>query len=345
MLADLKERLRYGIGRQADDVWGLILVVIALLLALSFIGAAGPLGRWILSSFRFLIGVWAYALVPAVGALGVVLVLGRHKSDYGRIGAGVGITFIGSLALFHLLTGSVALAQSVDLVMERGGALGALIAFPLRRLIGFWGGFVVLNALIAVGVLLVTRASNREAFEAAVELAKALWAWARSVVEARRTAAPPVIEGNHTPARKPAPPVSGQSADRPPKSGPRHAAAKPKAKKPEPVPAPVPAPRVTSGDYALPPLDLLGQGGGESVSRRLLEDTARELEETLRQHDVDARLTKIVPGPTVTRYEIELAPGVKVSRVTNLANDIAYALATPDVRLLAPIPGQERDRR
>jgi S-DNA-T family DNA segregation ATPase FtsK/SpoIIIE len=55
---------------------------------------------------------------------------------------------------------------------------------------------------------------------------------------------------------------------------------------------------------------------------------------------VDARLTRIVPGPTVTRYEIELAPGVKVARVTGLSHDIAYALATPDVRILAPIPGK-----
>ena len=55
---------------------------------------------------------------------------------------------------------------------------------------------------------------------------------------------------------------------------------------------------------------------------------------------MDARLTRIVPGPTVTRYEIELAPGVKVSRVTGLANDIAYAMASADVRILAPIPGK-----
>jgi S-DNA-T family DNA segregation ATPase FtsK/SpoIIIE len=101
----------------------------------------------------------------------------------------------------------------------------------------------------------------------------------------------------------------------------------------------MPKPRPGEG-YVTPPLELLKLGGGESHSRRALEDTARELEETLRQHGVDARLTKIVPGPTVTRYEIELAPGVKVSRVTGLSHDIAYALATPDVRLLAPIPGK-----
>ena len=65
-----------------------------------------------------------------------------------------------------------------------------------------------------------------------------------------------------------------------------------------------------------------------------------QLEETLIQHGVDAKLTKIVPGPTVTRYEIELAPGVKVNRVSSLSHDIAYALATPDVRILVPIPGK-----
>ncbi len=72
----------------------------------------------------------------------------------------------------------------------------------------------------------------------------------------------------------------------------------------------------------------------------MLEQTAAELEAALHQHGVDAQLTRIVPGPTVTRYEIELAPGVKVSRVTGLSHDIAYALASADVRILAPIPGK-----
>jgi S-DNA-T family DNA segregation ATPase FtsK/SpoIIIE len=85
---------------------------------------------------------------------------------------------------------------------------------------------------------------------------------------------------------------------------------------------------------------LLEEGTGGEISKRSLEETARQLEDTLLQHGVDASLTRIVPGPTVTRYEIELAPGVKVNRVSNLSHDIAYALATPDVRLLVPIPGK-----
>ena len=64
------------------------------------------------------------------------------------------------------------------------------------------------------------------------------------------------------------------------------------------------------------------------------------LESALHQHGVDARLIGMTVGPTVTRYELELAPGVKVNRVTSLGHDIAYAMASPDVRILAPIPGR-----
>ena len=64
------------------------------------------------------------------------------------------------------------------------------------------------------------------------------------------------------------------------------------------------------------------------------------LEAALRSHGVDTRLVGSTVGPTVTRFELELAPGVKVARVTSLAKDIAYAMASPDVRILAPIPGR-----
>ena len=92
--------------------------------------------------------------------------------------------------------------------------------------------------------------------------------------------------------------------------------------------------------YVLPPLKLLKSGSTMSTSKKLLQQTASDLTNLLKEHGVEAELTNIVPGPTVTRYEVELAAGVKVSKVTSLSHDIAYALATPDVRLLAPIPGR-----
>ncbi|RLE21052.1 MAG: hypothetical protein DRJ50_09800, partial [Actinobacteria bacterium] len=122
-----------------------------------------------------------------------------------------------------------------------------------------------------------------------------------------------------------------------PENGPKKSAKAPKKAKPKRAPAPQAVP---VDGYQLPSLDLLEASASEGPNRGGLEQTAAELQEALSQHGVDARLTRIVPGPTVTRYEIELAPGVKVSRVTNLSHDIAYALASPDVRILAPIPGK-----
>ena len=133
----IRDRVRHGIGRQADDVWGLILIVVAVVVALGFLDKAGPLGSWMFATLRFLTGVWAFAIPVVLVGLGSALVVGRHRDDYGRVAFGSFVAFAGSLALFHLLTGSVALAQSVDLVMERGGALGSLISFPMRRVVGF----------------------------------------------------------------------------------------------------------------------------------------------------------------------------------------------------------------
>ncbi|MBU1494699.1 MAG: DNA translocase FtsK [Actinobacteria bacterium] len=328
-LAAFRQRIRSGFGRHADDFWGIVLVVLGILVTLSFLDLAGPVGDWIMSAMRLLFGVWGYVVGSALLLLGIALILARPRNDYGRIATGFVITFLGSLALFHLMTGAYSLAGSLDLVKERGGAVGSLIAFPLRRVVGFWGAFVILTALTALGVLVLTRTTLREVFSTIGAGVRRLWSRMRGRNDRRPRR--PAVE-IRTPAPQPMyrPPDSARAVEpRPsqpvPKAGPRPLARKPVA---------------SGAGYQLPPLDLLELGGGSEHSRRMLDDTARELEETLRQHGVDAKLTRIVPGPTVTRYEIELAPGVKVARVTSLSHDIAYALATPDLRILAPIPGR-----
>ncbi|MFM8303956.1 MAG: DNA translocase FtsK [Actinomycetota bacterium] len=94
------------------------------------------------------------------------------------------------------------------------------------------------------------------------------------------------------------------------------------------------------GSWTLPSPNLLQKGDGKGVARRSVEEGGAILEAALHQHGVDAKLVGMTVGPTVTRYELELAPGVKVNRVTGLSHDIAYAMASPDVRILAPIPGR-----
>jgi S-DNA-T family DNA segregation ATPase FtsK/SpoIIIE len=94
------------------------------------------------------------------------------------------------------------------------------------------------------------------------------------------------------------------------------------------------------GAYTNPPESLLRRGHSRPIDARRLDETARILENTLDQFEVDARVARYTRGPTVTRYEVELGPATKVARVVGLSHDIAYALASPDVRIIAPIPGK-----
>lgn len=100
-------------------------------------------------------------------------------------------------------------------------------------------------------------------------------------------------------------------------------------------------PTPVKGDWALPDMNILSQSEGQDVDRASVERTGRQLEHALAEHGVETRLVGVVVGPTVSRFELELGPGVKVNRVTSLHKDIAYAMATPDVRILAPIPGKQ----
>jgi S-DNA-T family DNA segregation ATPase FtsK/SpoIIIE len=147
------------------------------------------------------------------------------------------------------------------------------------------------------------------------------------------------------------------------------AAAVPDAPRAEPVPVPEPPPEpdaaaahelltteepggqlaidlgddgapVRTGEWKLPPGALLKRGRNKEADRRSVEEGGRILEATLAHHGVEARLVGTTIGPTVTRYELELGAGVKVNRVTGLSHDIQYAMASLDVRILAPIPGR-----
>ncbi len=99
-----------------------------------------------------------------------------------------------------------------------------------------------------------------------------------------------------------------------------------------------------AGEFKLPPLDLLSAPEKEQaeveIQRESLEANARRLERKLADFGVDGEVVEILPGPVITMYEFKPAPGIKISKVAGLSDDLALALRAPSVRIVAPIPGK-----
>jgi S-DNA-T family DNA segregation ATPase FtsK/SpoIIIE len=360
---DLAGAARRQLRGHRGDAAGLGLLVLAALTALGLASdLAGGVGRGLADALGALAGQARFGVPVACALAGVALLRSRpapaddgdeedERAEPAPLRIGVGATLLAGsvVGLLHLAHGSPRIASPVATLRAAGGYLGAVTGGGLAAAAGTVGAAVVLVGLGLLGALLVSGLSARKAGSAIGRVAGVAARGARSLTE--RPPPAPSTPPTDPDLDAPPDPLAGAAdlydVERDPSLEP------PPLDRTQPDPPAVPVVEEADGQMALavarpgrpgswtlPPPTLLARSSGAKADRRLAEAAGDVLAGALAQHGVDAALVGMTVGPTVTRYELELAPGVKVSRVTSLAHDLAYALASPDVRILAPIPGR-----
>ncbi len=353
---------REHVGDRASDAWGLLLVLVAVIAALgTWVDAAGPVGAFLDALFHSLVGQFALFLPLVLGALGIAIVMDRPAGELGRVGVGgtlVGLAVIGG---WHLVRGAPHLGLDGLVALHRGGGLlGYAVSRPLVIGLSLAGAWAVLVFLLALGTLVLTRTSLQTVGRTLRDLVtpdpSEQPSAARSTTATRTEPAPTDDAADETvvlpAARRATVATSGEQQELPGTvddgltEADRLAGRAPAPPRPDqPAGGPRKATPLKPADdwaeYELPDLTMLAEGKavGDKATAHI-EAQAAALQETLEQFKIDAEVARWSRGPTVTQFEIELGPGVKVKKVGNLGDDIAYALAAPDVRIVAPIPGK-----
>ncbi|MFH0809296.1 MAG: DNA translocase FtsK 4TM domain-containing protein [Pseudomonadota bacterium] len=311
---------------------------------------AGRVGSYLAGGFYGFLGLAAF-LVPVVFlAAGVCLLARRSPERKPALVAGLALLLVSACGLLGMVP------EWRPFGFAAGGWLGLHTSGLLLALLNATGGVIVLATLLIAGLVLTLKVSPGDWYLAAEDKAKearvALVEAARrrreelrrraekggkAVKAAKALAAP-------EPEAKPAPPgiitqspVVIETPERPDEG----AACSPTQALPdeEDLPGFEPSARAET-TRQLPPLALLAAPGREArtVDRETLLANSRLLEEKLRNFGVEGRVVEVTPGPVVTMYEFEPAPGVKINRIANLSDDLALALKALSIRIVAPIP-------
>ena len=322
------------------DGLGLLLLAGALVAAGGAWWQAGAAGDTLAELLGGLLGKGALFLPPVL-ALGAWHVL-RHpepKGSGGRLTVGWSALSLGALGIAHVVFGSAPHSH-------KGGLVGFLLGSPLSAALTAFLAVPVLLLLAVFGLLVIT-ATPIHQVPAALVRSKA-----RLLRRTRPETAPePAIE-----------PLAPLQRSRPrrrtalvPQTDPTNFDVisldpviidhTPVQAAPVEPPVHTPAPKkaeqlLLKGSYLLPPADLLGVGTPPKKRSPANDEIIAALTQVLTDFQVDAQVTGFSRGPTVTRYEIELGPAVKVERIKTLARNIAYAVKSPDVRIIDVIPGK-----
>ncbi|MDQ1739722.1 MAG: segregation ATPase FtsK/SpoIIIE, family, partial [Pseudonocardiales bacterium] len=322
------------------DGEGLAVLALGLISAIAvWFAAAGPLGAAITGLFRLLVGNLALLLPPLLIVWSVHLLRQQpHPERRGRL-------LVGGLAVLLTTTGMLHLwadSPRDETGWSHAGGVTGVLTGQLERVLPAGLVVLVLFLLGAFGVLVVTATPLNQ-----------LPGLVRDLIAAPATDRSPAENPGEGRAEPGLPDEADPFLDDPFPAGenagtdqlarrPR----KPRVAKPAveddlpPVTRPTQLELHGGAAYLLPSPDILGAGSQHLAHTRANDEVIASLSQVFEEFSVDCAVTGFSRGPTVTRYEVELGPGVKVERIIQLARNIAYAVKSPDVRIISPIPGK-----
>ncbi len=360
--------------RLRRDIIGIALAALgALILVSLFYGYqdTGFLPRTVSHALLVAFGLGAYLAPLLLFVLGVLFMLERRDLGDIRTVVGLGLLFLIIIVLFQLAI-PLEMFFAPEAIRAGGGYVGAVAGWVLIKVVGLWGSYIVMTALLVIAALLITRVPVGELIRNTAGAVTNGGAYARRTVkrkipkrdrELRARAEKTVrhrrprrdgsatsrvdLDDNDEPAPRPRPqPPATKAQDAEPdahsssagnSNNPASAGTKAREEKPQL--------RLISGPsgFMAPPLALLRKEGIEKQTSEMRKETAEriiKLEDTLESFGINAKVTHYERGPVLTRYEVEPEKGIRVNQITRLADDLAMSLAAVDVRVEAPIPGK-----
>ncbi|MBA7520486.1 DNA translocase SpoIIIE [subsurface metagenome] len=322
-----------------NETISIIIIAFSLLYIFAFIftDKMGIVGTIIFQTATRNIGLGAYIFPILLLFLGIVILFNyKPLNPYHKL---FGISFLFIIFLIFIHIRLLLLDNSYSLAMKGagGGLLGYYFANSLYLYFGTKGAYLVLISLSLISALFITQVSYFYIFR---NLGNKIRIILNNIYNILKNTGAKISKSSR---RKKEPDYQEYETDEIPKKIFKITKTKKKEKKLEEetiFDRDYQEPKVDK--YQVPPLSLLSDSYAEEKTDTKLniEGNVKILESTFTNFGIDAKVVGVIQGPTVTRYEIYPAPGVKISKITNLSNDIALSFAVASVRIEAPIPGK-----
>lgn len=310
---ELKDDTRY-------TVWGILFLFLGLFITLSIFNSAGVVGDFIYNILNPFFG-FGYYLLPIMIVIVGVSFLRKGKFNIARLHSIMGIIILlSSLGIMDIASNGDGASE----IIKYGGYLGSIVSWPFLKLLGMYATILLLGSLLIISLIVM--------FDERPNLV-ALWQkiWSFFNRDIKLPELPTTIKKEEEIEKEQTPKKEEKEASLP------YEESKTKEKEKEEIISP--KQKFISKEYIAPSLTLLEKDKGKPNVGDL-KGNMNIIQRTLLNFGISVEMDEVTIGPTVTRYALKPAQGVKLSRIVGLQNDLSLALAAHPIRIEAPIPGK-----